>query len=261
MESVIDILLVEDDPDMCKAFEFCIHKDKKFRMAAKTAKQQEGLEILLKEKIGAVILDLELTEGDGINFLKELKSMALEKPLIIVITNNRSEITLSCVRSMGADFICQKNNESYSPERVLSIIEQTYPYRIKKVSSQMQVISFQRSQEENYQRARIEEVLISIGFKMNLKATAYLVDAIHYAAFEIKGQNFEMKEVYAQVGRKYHTDSSNVEKAIRDNIERTWSRSLSENIEKYYPYPISKDRGMPTNMEFVKNISRKMWEG
>lgn len=261
MESVIDILLVEDDPDMCKAFEFCIHKDKRFHLTAKTAKQHEGLELLREKKIGAVILDLELTEGDGINFLKELKEMTVEKPLVIVITNNRSEITLSCVRSMGADFICQKNNESYSPDRVLSIIEQTYPYRKKKVSPQMQVISFQRSQEENYQRARIEEVLSNIGFKMNLKATAYLTDAIHYAAFEMKDQDFEMKEVYAEVGKKYHTDSSNVEKAIRDNIERAWSRSQPENIEKYYPFSVSQDRGMPTNMEFVKNISRKMWKG
>ena len=46
MEQVIEILLVEDDKNMCEAFEFCIRNNKRFRLAAQTGRQSEGLELL-----------------------------------------------------------------------------------------------------------------------------------------------------------------------------------------------------------------------
>lgn len=259
MGDKIAILLVEDDKDMCEAFEFSIHRNQRFHLAGKTGKQSEGIELLKKNNIGAVILDLELEEGDGIHFLDELKGLDIELPLVVVITNTRSEITLECMRASGADFICQKCNESYSPNMVLSIIEHTYPYRKKAISPQMKVISYQRSQEELYQRKRIEDELVKLGFKMHIKATGYLVDVIHYIAFEIKGQEYVLKDVYNVVAKKCGTKDTNVEKAIRDNIERTWMKTNTEILERFYPYPVSKESGTPTNMEFVKNISRKMW--
>ena len=60
MEQVIEILLVEDDKNMCEAFEYCIRGKKQFHLAASTGKQSEGLELLRVGKMGAVILDLEL---------------------------------------------------------------------------------------------------------------------------------------------------------------------------------------------------------
>lgn len=260
MGSKINILLVEDDKDMCEAFEFCIHRNERFHLAGKTGKQSEGIEFVKEGDIGAIILDLELEEGDGIHFLQELKTLDVEPPLVVVITNTRSEITLECMRASGADFIYQKCNESYSPNMVLSIVEHTYPYRKKSCSPQMKVISYQRNQEEIYQRKRIEEELTRLGFKLHSKATGYLVDAIHYIAFEIKGRDYILKEVYGVVAKKNDTKEVNVEKAIRDNIEKTWMRTNPETLEIHYPYPVSKESGTPTNMEFIKNITRKIWK-
>lgn len=258
MESRIEILLVEDDKEMCEAFEFCIHRNEKFHLAGKTGKQSEGIEFIKKGNIGAVILDLELEEGDGIHFLEELKAMNVEMPLVVVITNTRSEITLEYMRASGADFICQKSNESYSPDKVLSIIAHTYPYKKKSHSPQMKVISYQRSREEEYQRQRIAEELVNLGFKIHCKSTTYLMDVIHYIAFEMKGKEYVLKDVYGIVAKKNGTKVVNVEKNIRDNIERTWMRTEPQILEVHYPYPVSKESGTPTNMEFVKNITHKM---
>lgn len=260
MEHVIEILLVEDDKNMCEAFGFCIQRKKQFRLVAQTGKQSEGLELLRKGKMGVVILDLELDEGDGINFLNDMRELDIEKPLVVVITNSRSEITLECIRANGADFVCQKFNESYSPEMVLSIVEQTYPFRRKQMSPQMKVISYQQSQEKLYRRNRVEEELTYLGFKRNSRATGYLVDAIQYVAFETKDFNCEMKEVYSVVAKKNNTKDANIEKAIRDNIERTWTKTTPEILERYYPFTVSKGSGAPTNMEFVKNMARKIWK-
>ena len=258
MESAIEILLVEDDKNMCEAFEFCIRRRKQFHLAEQTGSQKEGLEILRKGKIGVVILDLELDEGDGINFLKDMKEIPVEKPLVVVITNSRSQITLDCIRANGADFVCQKNNESYSPDMVLSIIEQTYPFRSRHISPQMKVISYEQKQEKLFHRNRIEEELGKLGFKVGGRSTGYLVDAIYFVAYETKESDCEMKVVYSAVGKKNNTKDVNIEKAIRDSIEKIWTRTAPDVLERYYPYPISKGSGAPTNMEFVKHMARKM---
>ena len=260
MDQVIEILLVEDDKNMCEAFDFCIRGKKGFHLAAQTGKQCEGLELLRTGKMGAVILDLELDEGDGINFLNDIKELGIEKPVVIIITNNRSDITHACLRANGADFICPKYNEDYSPEKVLSVIKLLYPFRRKDASPQMKVISYQQSQEKIYRRNRIEEELAFLGFKINVRSTGYLIDAIQYVAFETKDPDCEMKEVYSVVAKKNNTKDGNIEKAIRDNIERTWTKAKPEDLERYYPYAVSKGSGTPTNMEFVKNMARKIWK-
>lgn len=258
MKQAIEILLVEDDKNTCEAFKFCIHRNEKFHLAAITGKQTEGLEALKKGNIGAVILDLELEEGDGINFLTCMKHLDIEQPLVVVITNNQSQITMDCIHALGVAFVYQKCNESYSPEVVLSIIEHIYPFRKRQDNPFMKAVSYQRNQEEMYQKKRIEDELSYLGFKLNTRANSYLVDAIHYTAFEIRGREFEMKEVYSVVAGKHKTKAVNVEKSIRDNIERTWMKTSQKQLEQYYPYQVSKESGSPTNMEFIKNMTRRM---
>ena len=260
MEEVIEILLVEDDKNMCEAFEYAIQRNKKFHLAAQTGKQHEGLELIRKGKMGVVILDLELDEGDGIHFLDDVKALDIEQPLVIVITNSRCEITIDCIHAKGVAFVCQKCNESYSPDMVLSIVEQMYPFRKKQVSPQMKVISYQQNQQKMYQRKRIEEELRYMGFRMNIKSTSYLVDAIYYIVFERKDMDCEMKGVYLAVAKINNAKSINVEKSIRDNIERTWTKTPTKTLERYYPYSTSNGKGAPTNMEFVKNMARKLWK-
>ena len=245
---------------MCEAFEYAIQRNERFHLAAQTGKQHEGLEFLKKGRMGVVILDLELDEGDGIHFLDDIKELAIEQPLVIVITNSRSEITIDCIHAKGVAFVCQKCNESYSPDMVLSIAEQMYPFRKKQASPQMKVISYQQEQQKMYQRKRIEEEIMYLGFKMNTRATGYLVDAIYYIVFERKDRDCEMKEVYSAVAKKNHTKSVNVEKSIRDNIERTWTKTPPKTLERYYPYSTSNGKGAPTNMEFIKNMARKLWK-
>ena len=259
MDSKMKVLLVEDDKAMCDAFEFCISKNEKFHLVATTKRQKEGLEWLQKENIDVLILDLELTQGDGISFMTELNQMDKENPLVIVITNTRSERVFEYLRASGVDFICQKNNESYSPHHVLGIIEQIYPFRMKKITPEMQVISYYQSKEEQYKRARIEEELMNMGFTIDKKATSYLVEAIYILSTVKQTKKLEMKEIYEMVGKVYNTKAVNVEKGIRDNIERVWGRISQKQIDRYYPFFISKEKGTPTNKEFILNITKRIW--
>lgn len=257
MAGKIGILLVEDDRKMRKAFEFCIERNPGFHLIGSTGKQVEGIEFLKTGKVNAVILDLELEEGDGIHFLSQMKMLDIELPLVVVITNNRSETILSYIRAEGVDFICQKCNESYSPMTVLSIVERTYPFHNKKRNVQMEVITYQQSKEEEYRKNRIEDELRNLEFKMTSKSAEYLIDAIYYTTFKIKESNYTIKEVYEKVAEDHHTKAANVERVIRSSIEKVWEKTNPVILERYYPYEVSKDSGCPTNSEFIKNMAAR----
>lgn len=258
MANKIKILLVEDDKNMQEAFAFCINRNPSFLLVGQTGKQKEGIEYLTQDTIDALILDLELQEGDGIHFLEEMKELNRERPLVIVITNNRSETVLEYLRASGADFICQKCNESYSPMMVLNIIERTLPFHNHTKNHAMEVISYQQSLEERYRRKRIEEELSLGGFQTTYKGVRYVIDCIYITLYESNHLNVTMRQLYEKVAKNHHTKAVNVEKSIRDSIERVWNKENPRDLELFYPYPISTDSGCPSNQEFVHNMVKKI---
>lgn len=257
MKGSTKILLVEDDVKMRGAFAFCIEKSSDFQLIGETGKQKEAMEVLKRGECDVVILDLELEEGDGIHLLEEMKLIGTTKPYVIVITNNRSSSILQYLRQSGADFICQKSNESYSPMKVLEIIRFTYRFHDRRENNEMEIISYRQSMEENYRKERIEGELLQMGFKAAGKGTICLIEAIYYRVFEAKDSSCTMREVYEVVADRTRSKPLNVEKVIRDNIERVWKKTKPEILERWYPYEVSCESGCPTNSEFVVNMAKK----
>ena len=98
--------------------------------------------------VDVVILDLELKEGDGLSFLEEVKTLEKDKPFIFVVTNTVSEITLNMVRENGSDYIYQKTNQSYTPGKILSIIDKVFVYkRARRTLDEEQAIDLLSEQE------------------------------------------------------------------------------------------------------------------
>lgn len=252
------ILLVEDDVKMRGAFAFCINKSSDFRLVGETGRQSEAIQILKQGECDVMILDLELDEGDGIHLLEEMKLLGIEKPYVIVITNNCSNSILQYLRQSGADFICQKSNESYSPMKVLEIVQYTYQFHNQKESEEMEVITYSQNREVSYRKERIEEELRQMGFKASGKGILCLVEAIYYRVFEVK-ESCTMRDVYEVVAKRTNSKPSNVEKVIRDNIERVWRRTKPEVLERLYPYEVQEESGCPTNSEFVGNMAKKFY--
>ena len=70
--------------------------------------------------------------------------------------------------------------------------------------------------------------------------------------------NYVTKLIYPGVARTYDTTTSRVERAIRHAIEVAWDRGDVETLNKYFGYTISRQRGKPTNSEFIAMISDKL---
>jgi len=66
------------------------------------------------------------------------------------------------------------------------------------------------------------------------------------------------KQLYPAIAKEYSTTPSRVERAIRHAIEITWSRGSREIQDKIFKNTINKNKGKPTNSEFIAMLVDKV---
>jgi len=257
MTEVIKLMLVEDDIEICDSYRQALKDNQKMMLCYETDSEQEALGYVKSHNADVIILDLELREGDGISFLEELKTEGRPKPFVVVITNTISNIILNLVRQNGADYIYQKMNLSYSPYKVLSIIEKAFPYK-QMADARSEMLLAEKYTQERYDRLTrkyIMNYLQNLGFKPSVAGTRYLQEILFLIiSGEKKLDETNISELYAATGVVCNNSEANVEKAIRVAIEGAWQTAKISALQKYYPFEYDEDKGKPTNRDFIYNL-------
>ncbi len=104
----------------------------------------------------------------------------------------------------------------------------------------------------------ITEILHSLGIPAHIKGFSYIRCAIGMAVADPDVINYVTKLIYPGVARTFDTTTSRVERAIRHAIEVAWDRGDVDTLNSYFGYTISRQRGKPTNSEFIAMISDKL---
>lgn len=105
---------------------------------------------------------------------------------------------------------------------------------------------------------KITSVLHNLGIPAHIKGFVYLRSAITMTVEDPELINYVTKLLYPKVAREFNTTTSRVERAIRHAIEVAWDRGELETLNAYFGYTISRQRGKPTNSEFIAMISDKL---
>lgn len=259
--SLINIMLVEDDADICEGYRFALYHNDEMKIVYETDSEQDGVNFLREHAVDVVILDLELREGDGTSFLDQLKDLNIEKPFIMVVTNTSSNIMLNLVRQNGADYIYQKSNLSYSPVKILSLVKKVMPYK-RLVNAGRDVLQTERDWEEENDRVtkrRLSQELTELGFRASHIGTLYLQELLFLTVSgKQRMSKSKLGELYAMVGKKYKTSDRNVEHAVRTAIENTWKTSSVSCLQRNYPFVWDENKGKPTNREFIANMTEHL---
>ena len=119
----------------------------------------------------------------------------------------------------------------------------------------------QRKPSEETLEAQISRILHTIGIPAHIKGYAYLRSAIIMTVEEPDIINYVTKSLYPSVAKSHHTTTSRVERAIRHAIEIAWDRGDVETLNSFFGYTISRQRGKPTNSEFIAMIADKLRMG
>lgn len=100
-------------------------------------------------------------------------------------------------------------------------------------------------------RKDVYEILKEIGIPFHILGFKYIQDAV----LIVKKDPYKMNKftwiVYQEIADKYESSPNRVERAIRHAIEKAFTNGNYEEINKYFGNSYGKDKGKPTNKEFI----------
>lgn len=264
MVDKIRLLLVEDEADDCNRFVEYVGGVEELEFIGATDSAEQAVEMVGELLPDVIVMDLELSEGDGIDAIFRIRQMSLPfDPYIIVTTNTTSQPTLQMVRDNGADFVVTKQTRGYGPKQVVNVILRTKKYLRKKAEGEkiisqpvVEVISPDARRERLARRIKTEMSYISLmpgkhGYRL-------LVDAVLMVLDHPNDILMVTKDIYPALAKKYSITSKNVERAIRSAIESAWNHAGIEALELHCPELVNANQDKPTNKEFIYYLADKI---
>lgn len=101
----------------------------------------------------------------------------------------------------------------------------------------------------------VTAVMHGLGIPAHIKGYQFLRTAITHTINDPDMINYVTKSLYPTVAKIHGTTPSRVERAIRHAIEVAWDRGDVDTLTSYFGYTISRQRGKPTNSEFIAMIA------
>ena len=229
---------------------------------------EEGLQKIIERKPDMVLMNMILPSMDGLEIMEALSENLLipELPHVIIVSAVDNPLMMECVCQAGADYYIQK---PYRMEtiycRMQQLMQGKQRSRIMEPMSQKDdslgnpevtdPVQKNIDAMEKQLELEITEVLRRIGMPAHIKGYQYIREGIMIAVQDISVLNYITKLLYPSIAKQYNTTPSSVERAIRHAIEVAWNRGDMAALQEVFGFTISKERGKPTNSEFIAQIA------
>ncbi|HZK44527.1 MAG TPA: sporulation transcription factor Spo0A [Syntrophomonadaceae bacterium] len=253
----IKVLIADDNREFCGILTDYFTSESDFDLVDVCNNGMEVLEVLENKEVEVLILDLIMPYMDGIGVLESIRELNLNPfPKIIILTAfGQENITQKAVQ-LGADYYILKPFDLQAlGDRVRQVARDVRPKtesRSTTVPTTVPVTTPKNLEVE------VTKIIHEIGVPAHVKGYQYVRAAIILVVEEINYLGAVTKELYPTIAQKYDTTPSRVERAIRHAIELAWDRGDLDNINKFFGYTISGEKGKPTNSEFIAIIADKL---
>jgi len=237
-----------------------VMQDDNFSLLAVTDSADKAYKLIKTGLPDAIIVDLELNEGDGIELLHRLRSpseVLAVVPYILVVTAFSSDPVMATLTEGLSDYMLRKQNRSYSPEKVLKhLLFMSYQFQRNKKSEEMLIDSSMET--EQLVRTRIESELEQYYMSQAASARDYLVECIYRAVFLPPYEQLKIGDIYLTVGKLYRKEPRSIDMAIRRLLVTAFIQTCpSELVEIYGPY-VEIGRMAPRNKDFIAYVANKV---
>ena len=118
MKDKIKILIADDHPVVREGFKQIISKADDLIVAGEALSGSEVIELINKNNFDVVVLDLSMPGKDGLEVLKDLKSLKPELPVLILSMHPEEQVALRTFKGGAAGYL---NKESAPGELVNAI--------------------------------------------------------------------------------------------------------------------------------------------
>lgn len=251
----ISVLLIEDDLTECKIYKDITKNREDINIVSITNSSIKAIEDVKKYTPNAIILDLELNDGEGSGFdfierFKELKFKSI--PEIVVTTNVHSDSVYDFCHKNNIDFVFYKGQKNYSRENILNTIVLLNDYDNVNITK---VIDSNEEKVQDNIVCIIEKELDLIGISTHLSGRKYLAEGIQYI---ILTEGKDKVSIIQHLVGKYKRSSSTISRAMQNAIIHAWRITPIEDLTKYYTARVNYETGIPTPTEFLYYYADKI---
>lgn len=244
-----------DQQELLENVKIGLEKSNQFEIVGIANNGTDCLNFLNQRSCDLLIIDLMLSEIDGLGVLNRLREMHKQSyQKVICITQFTNQVICNMLEDLSVDY-CFKY-----PFDMQHFVQSALYITNADQQKHDQLLNVDES--EKYKKVKIEneitEILHEVGIPAHIKGYMYLRTAIltTYYNIEILGQ--VTKVLYPDIARMYNTTSSRVERAIRHAIEVAWNRGNTDAIDDIFGYTVSAVKAKPTNSEFIAMIADKL---
>lgn len=250
-------MLVDDNREFCALLQEYLGAQEDIEVSGIAHNGIEALDMVQKIEPDVIILDIIMPYLDGIGVLERLSQKELSKrPRIIILTAFGHEDIARKVLELGADYYILK------PFDLDVLIERLRQWgsgpRGVSQGQKPPLVRDAVKEKDRSQDSRVTSIMHELGIPAHIKGYQYLRDAIIMVADRVDLLSRVTKELYPAIASKYSTTPSRVERAIRHAIEVAWDRGNIESIDKIFSHTISKEKGKPTNSEFIAMVADRL---
>ena len=250
----IRVCIVDDNRELVETLETFISNQTDMEVVATAYNGQDCLAVLDDIEVDVCLLDIIMPHIDGLNVLERMRQMELPKhPLVIMLTAfGQEDVTTKAVELGAAYFILKP----FDMENLVQTIRQV---RGKSVQTHTTTRRLNReSSKPKNLDANITGIIHEIGVPAHIKGYMYLREAISMVYHDIELLGSITKVLYPDIGKKFNTTASRVERAIRHAIEVAWNRGNVDAISNLFGYTVSVVKSKPTNSEFIAMVADKL---
>lgn len=252
----IKVLIADDNREFSELLIEAINAEDGLEVAGVATHGLEVLDFLGREAVDVVVLDIIMPHLDGIGVLERLAESDLAaRPKVVVLTAFGQETMTQRALELGADYyILKPFNLRVLAARIKQLAGTPGPERrgSEGGASRLQLSPVRHLDVE------VTNIIHEIGIPAHIKGYLYLREAILMVVNRVDLLSGVTKELYPAIASKYKTTPSRVERAIRHAIEVAWARGNVDMINGIFGHTVNRDRGKPTNSEFIAMVADKL---
>lgn len=257
----MSLLLIEDDEMECKKYRAYVETLNNVKLIGVTNSSDTGLEYLKTHNPEAIIVDIELHngQGSGLEFIENAKKFMNDfRPIIVITTNASSTILYDNLHDEGVDLIFYKKQKDYSPKLVISTLLSLRKtlYKFNTSNKDSEIFIETQAQKEEKISNKINLELDLVGISSHLKGRKYIHDAIMYL-IQHKDDNSD-ESAFNYLANIHKKSASSISRVMQTAINYAWRTSATEDLEVYYTAKINYNTGVPTPTEFIYYYKQKI---
>ena len=203
---------------------------------------RQALEIVPRINPDVIILDLMLTEVDGVTLLHEIRKAGL-RPMVLAVTRFFNDYVLESAQELGIGYIIRKPcSIAAVSQRVRDLTKRLNDRPVKPINPQ----------------AYIAEQIESLNFSPRHNGSEYVKEAV---LMMCRWPDISItKELYPSVGARFGSNALQVERSIRTAINAAWSQQNTQSWATLFPAGPDGTIPRPSNGTFIARLAADLRE-